>query len=136
MKKIVFALFLCALTAGSTCFAKQSISLLNGEWQVAEIYGQKNNDSDLMLGFNTKEHRIYGNSGCNTFFALISNASKKKISFGAMGATRMACHKDDNYKYTTAVSETAAYKIGKNNDTLELKNKKGEIVVRLTRTQK
>ena len=69
-------------------------------------------------------------------FALISNASKKKISFGAMGATRMACHKDDNYKYTTAVSETAAYKIGKNNDTLELKNKKGEIVVRLTRTQK
>lgn len=119
--------------AGNICQAKQNINSLYGEWRVYEINGAPNSNKKLMMGFNIKEHRIFGNAGCNTFFALIRNANGKKISFGQIGATRMSCPEGDNYEFTKSVSEVASYKINKAGNLVELKNKKGNTILKLVR---
>jgi len=45
----------------------------------------------------------------------------------------MSCPEGDNYEFTKSVSEVASYKINKAGNLVELKNKKGNTILKLVR---
>ncbi|MCZ4318166.1 META domain-containing protein [Aequorivita viscosa] len=70
-------------------------SITETHWVLETLEGQKVNAMQHgdKIGFtlHTNENRISGYSGCNRFFGNYSLKAGNRISFSAMGATKMAC---------------------------------------------
>lgn len=63
------------------------------------------------LEINTQDMKIYGNDGCNDYFASIVNLSETKISFGGIGSTRKMCRNMEiPERYMNALNKTNHYK--------------------------
>ena len=70
------------------------LSLFDTTWNLVEI-NQKPIDISKAkkiphIRFSTKEMKATGNNGCNSFFATFDTV-EERLSFGPVGATRMAC---------------------------------------------
>ncbi len=66
---------------------------LAGEWDVVAINGKQLENEQLpYMGFDVKEGRVYGHTGCNRLTGAIdTTAAPGVISFDAIGSTRMMC---------------------------------------------
>ncbi|MGG9972634.1 DUF4377 domain-containing protein [Ferruginibacter sp. SUN002] len=97
-------------------------------------------DSDTLkwIGDNKKSHirfdikakRIYGNDGCNSYFGSIKSIDDKKIQFGVIGGTLMACpdilNNSDN-KIRSLLEEVDGYTVSNKGKDIDLL--KGSTVV-------
>ena len=100
MKKVFVSLCMAATLWGmSSCASTKntfSLSSLGGEWNIIEINGSAvvpaPGQEFPFIGFDTKEGRVYGNSGCNRLMGSFDvNAKPGHIELGALGSTRMMC---------------------------------------------
>ncbi len=101
MKKIILAVIMlyglngCAEVSNNTT----KINLEDGKYKIKQIV--INNDSiniPKSATFNIDGDRIYGNSGCNSYFASFSRGVDN-ITIGAAGATRMYCANEEDNKF-------------------------------------
>lgn len=90
--------------------------LLNDIWALkaideVEIDAQLFN-KQLVIEINIPELKFSGNDGCNSLFGSIATLDENKLSFGSIGATKMACpNMELPTKYTQALEKTKTYKL-------------------------
>lgn len=104
---------------------------LNGEWIFTQACGQPViGDEPVRIIFNTEQHRIYGNNGCNTFNGTLLLEEGCAISFTDCLATTKACRPEvTDTNVMEALGQTAYYNVIRNNNegiTIELLNNNGE----------
>lgn len=106
---------------------------IDGEWSIVEVDGSKinanNSENAPFMGFNTKESRVYGSTGCNRLTgAVTADAKTGAINLSKMGSTRMMCaNMDTENKVLGALATVKTFKAkGK---TLQLCNESGKIVI-------
>ncbi len=122
MKKLFITMCMAgALAAMTSCGtarnAAATLDALDGEWKITEVEGQAlkavPGEKEAFIGFNVKEQRLYGCTGCNNLVGGI-NADPKQgaIDFGQTGSTRMMCaDMETENKVLAAMGKTAKYEI-------------------------
>jgi copper homeostasis protein (lipoprotein) len=99
-----------------TCGAVQPVTLEDTTWALLELKGKtitvKVNDKAPYLELNSKKASAYGFGGCNRFFGSYES-SGHALTFGAMGATRMACPEgmDEEQELFTLLGSITRYEI-------------------------
>ena len=99
-----------------TCGSVQRVTLEDTTWALLELKGKtitvKVNDKAPYLELNSKKASAYGFGGCNRFFGSYETAGHS-LTFGAMGATRMACPEgmDQEQELITVLGSTTRYEI-------------------------
>ena len=136
MKLFILSAFTFLFTACATTQKTTSPQAFYGEWDVVSIQGEKIVPSDKTpyLGFDVKEQRVYGFTGCNRLTGGINaeELSKGVADFSRMGSTRMACFEDKyETKFLSAMGEVA--KVKAKGKTLSLCNASGKVVVELVK---
>ena len=113
-------------------------STLSDEWTVTHI-GQEavseQNEQEAFIGFNAKEQKVYGCTGCNRFHGAYqadeNNASS--VSFQNIGSTMMMCRFMDNEeKILQALNATRSFRYTKK-DELTLLDEEGRTLLVLKR---
>jgi copper homeostasis protein (lipoprotein) len=101
---------------GKTCGHGEPITLDGTHWALFELNGKivtvGAGRETAYLELNAKKASAYGFAGCNRFFASYQT-SGSSLTFGAMGATRMACPEgmDREQELLTALGATSRYQI-------------------------
>jgi heat shock protein HslJ len=99
-----------------TCGGVQPVTLEDTTWALLELNGKtitvEVHDKAPYLELNSKKASSYGFGGCNRFFGSYET-SGASLTFGAMGATRMACPEgmDQEQELLTALGSTTRYEI-------------------------
>lgn len=125
MKKIIFMLAVAGLFFA--CDAKKSTTeagestptaSLDGNWELTYVAGTKmefNNlypDRKPFMLFNTKESKVSGNTGCNSFTGMLSSLSDGKIRFDeSMAMTKMFCPGDGENVFTQQLKQVNSFDI-------------------------
>lgn len=100
MKKYLFSFCMAAVACGlASCGTSRQAATLadvEGEWNVIEIDGSAvvpaSGQEFPFLGFDCREHRIYGHAGCNRLVGMLDASAKPgNIDFSGLGSTRMMC---------------------------------------------
>lgn len=100
MKKVFVSLCMASALIGlSSCASTKnaaSISSIGGEWNIIEVNGTAvvpaPGQEFPYIGFDTKDGKVYGNSGCNRMMGSFDvNAKPGTIDLGALASTRMMC---------------------------------------------
>lgn len=136
MKKNFFAVAASVAvmaSCGSTKVASD-MTALNGEWSIVEVNGTKINAEDSetapFLGFDAKESRLYGNTGCNMLTgALKADMKKGTIDFSQTGSTRMMCADMKTERLVLdALEKSTKFKVD-GSDKMTLNDKGGKTVI-------
>jgi len=99
-----------------TCGGMEPITLEDTTWALLELNGKTItvtvNDKAPYLELNSNKASAYGFGGCNRFFGSYET-SGRSLTFGAMGATRMACPEgmDQEQELFTVLGSTTRYEI-------------------------
>jgi heat shock protein HslJ len=99
-----------------TCGSMGPVTLEDTRWALLELSGEtinvEVNDKAPYLELNAKKASAYGFGGCNRFFGSYETAGKS-LTFGAMGATRMACPEgmDQEQELFTVLGTVTRYEI-------------------------
>jgi copper homeostasis protein (lipoprotein) len=99
-----------------TCGSMTKVALENTQWGLLELDGKpirvSSNDKAPYLELNSAKASAYGFGGCNRFFGSYE-ATERSLSFGTMGATRMACPEgmDQEQELFRALDATTRYEI-------------------------
>lgn len=99
-----------------TCGSVKPVTLEDTTWALLELKGKTItvdvNDKAPYLELNSKKASAYGFGGCNRFFGSYET-SGRALTFGAMGATRMACPDgmDQEQELMTILGSTTRYEI-------------------------
>ena len=107
------------------------ISLGNGEYKILEV---KINGNKMKIPKSAKFHidgdRIYGNSGCNSYFAGFSRGSDSILVSNA-GATKMYCanEEDNHFENNYLKHLDGEFKISGDDKNTKLQNKNMEITL-------
>lgn len=136
---LLFSLFGCKLfqRTGSDN-SVYNVRLLNSEVFQLENINDYQVDADLYSGnlptlsFHPKENKITGFAGCNRYFGTYE-LSGNSISFGMIGATKMACsHLDIEQKFLSGIGEQ---KFGWSieDEKLVLRNEKLVVIFRINK---
>ena len=90
MSKILF--LLCSLILISCANTADTVAeeLLDGDYRVTEIKGDKSLPRDIIFNFSPVGNRISGNAGCNRFSANYSQQGKN-LEFSTPMNTRKYC---------------------------------------------
>ncbi|MEG2573712.1 MAG: META domain-containing protein [Bacteroides sp.] len=100
MKKVFLSLAsacMCILLASCGCCKKAVSTTYNKRARnITEIAGKaisSTNGTNPSIGFDLKDKRIYGNSGCNRMMGSFSTDAAKpgSLNLGSIASTRMAC---------------------------------------------
>ena len=115
MKKLFYSAAI-ALASLSIIGCEKPKTDISGEWSLTTINGVKVNEADsVYLGFNTKEKRLYGMTGCNRVMGDIILDEGNKLSFDKLGSTRMACHNDSIERIVlVALPEVSSFSVKDN----------------------
>lgn len=102
---------------------KTNAALVETYWRLSELMGQpvvnKDNNKEIFMIINSKDNKVHGFSGCNTFNGMYSLTNETRISFSKCNTTLMACIDMSNEKELMEVLEkTDSYAIQE--DTLTL----------------
>ncbi len=141
MKKLFIAacaagMSLSLASCGTQRKAASTTAALNGEWKITTVEGQaiqaKPGEKEAFIGFDVKENRIYGNTGCNNLTGgLQADAKNGTISFGQTGSTRMMCaDMETEQKVLGAMGKIGKYEITADGK-LNFKTADGETVMTL-----
>ena len=111
--------------------------LLNGEWVVMEVNGEKvEGDDRPYFTFEATTGRYYGNNGCNTLNGTYLAESEGRLTLGE-GATTLRMCNDAPYEHiiNVALGQTVGYRITKSGreSILHLLSSKGRTVMLLKR---
>ena len=69
-----------------------SLADLGGhEWTLLELGRDQPLPEDVEISLVFKDDKVFGNSGCNSYFAGVVSPKPGELGFNGMGATRMAC---------------------------------------------
>ena len=99
-----------------TCGDMKPVTVEDTQWALLELSGKtitvKVNDKAPYLELNSKKASAYGFGGCNRFFGSYETAGQS-LTFGAMGATRMACPEgmDQEQELFTVLGSVTRYEI-------------------------
>jgi heat shock protein HslJ len=99
-----------------TCGGAQPVTVEDITWALLELNGKtitvEVNDKAPYLELNSKKASAYGFGGCNRFFGSYETTGKS-LTFGAMGATRMACPDgmDQEQEFLAAIGSITRYEI-------------------------
>lgn len=90
------AMAVSSLLLTSCHTAKEAVAVnenaMNGEWNIVEIQGNPvQAESQPFIGFDTKEGRVYGNSGCNQMMGAFTFSAPNHLELGDMASTMRAC---------------------------------------------
>jgi len=140
MKKMIWMVAVLATTLVACNKYNYNATNVFGEWDLAKINGQaivKTDDITMpFIGFNQQEDRIYGNTGCNSFFGtmVIDSTNVDAISFDNMGSTKMMCANmevEDEFLMTLGLVNNIEY----NAQELLLKDNANKTILRFERKQ-
>ena len=146
MRKLIIAACTAGLLAvmsscGTSRNAASSIKALDGEWKIITVNGQaltpQPGEKTAFIGFDVKENRIYGNTGCNNLVGgLQADAANKTITFGQSGSTRMLCpHMETEEIVLEAMGMVGKYDITDKNK-MSLMTADGKTVMTLEKRNK
>ena len=99
-----------------TCGSIKAMSLEDTYWALLELNGATiaptPNREAPYLELNSNKASAYGFGGCNRFFGSYQ-ASGRSLTFGDLGATRMACPEgmDQEQRFFAALASTTRYEI-------------------------
>lgn len=133
MKKIL--LIVVALYALNGCADMATndtkISLESGEYKIEKMV-INNNEIKIPdnVTLNIDDDRIYGNSGCNSYFAGFSRGVDD-ITIGVAGATRMYCANEEDNKFENMYLKNlnGDFKISGNNKRIKLDGKNMQLII-------
>lgn len=113
---------------------------LEGEWDVVELQGRpvpQEDDDVPFLGFDTKQGRLYGFTGCNRMTGTlhVEDMLSGKADFSRTGTTRMLCA-DDRYESVFLAALSDARTVTSQDGFLVLRDGSGKTVVRLARSNR
>jgi heat shock protein HslJ len=89
----IAAIALGAMMAGAGCSTSEEAAtpqLAGTTWRAETIMGRPVVESSVATITFEPDGRVHGGSGCNRYFGT-STVDGDRVSFGAMGATKMAC---------------------------------------------
>lgn len=125
MRKIIFMLAVTGILFA--CDAKKStteagestpIASLDGNWELTYVAGTKmefNNlypDRKPFILFNTKESKVSGNTGCNSFTGMLGSISDGKIRFDEnMAMTKMFCQGEGENTFLQQLKQVNSFDI-------------------------
>jgi heat shock protein HslJ len=118
---------------GKELAAMQS-PLIGTSWRAEDIGGRGVIDSAQTTITFDAEGRVAGSGGCNRYFGPVTVESST-ISFGDLGATRMACVPalmDQEQKFFDALSATRSYRFDDPGNTLVFLGEDGTMLVRFS----
>lgn len=87
------------------------IDLAKSHWKIASftlggvLYKPEEYDEVPNMRFDTKELKLYGNTGCNSFFANYVWVNDDKIEMRNSGMTRKICQFEDAMKFEQKLME-------------------------------
>ena len=115
----------------------QNFEFLNGTWKVSMIDGNKVDNDEMQLVFDMSEMKVHGNTGCNVLNGSIVTdmAHEGALSFQNMATTRMMCPDINQETALLVALEAAATVHPVDNNTVDLLNTHGNVVLRLVRAQ-
>lgn len=140
MKKLHMALMggVIALASCATVEKTMTLNDIEGEWNIVEAGGEtldtSKSETKPFIGFDLKQGRVYGSSGCNRIMNTIDkNAKAGTIDLQHMASTMMACpDMETERKVLDALTKAKSYrKAGKNK--VELCDANGKKVALLTK---
>lgn len=88
-----------------------SIDLGKNQWRIGsfslsgEVYEGKNLEQIPTMRFDTQEMKVYGNTGCNAFFANYIWMSDKVIEMRNSGMTRKMCASKESMRFEQKLME-------------------------------
>lgn len=96
MNRKIFFIAMAGMALLTSCQVTRhamSSSIIEGEWNITDVNGSAIKAANVpYVGFNTRENRVYGNSGCNKIAGSFDFKGKKgQIELGQMLSTMMAC---------------------------------------------
>lgn len=99
-----------------TCGSMTPVALENVYWALLELNGKPIVTSYATAPFlelNAAKRSAYGFGGCNRFFGSYEIGKNQMLTFGAIGATRMACPDNANQEQElfTVLGKTTRYDI-------------------------
>lgn len=113
MKKIILFSIVAILVG---CQSQNNL-VLNNQWKLIEMNGKnlKGEDVEITLTFNTSNHQVNGNGGCNQYFGgykLIDNA----VEISNLGSTKMFCAETANFEdeYFNTLKDKSDIKVTEN----------------------
>ena len=95
MKKIILFSIVAILVG---CQSQKNL-MLNNQWKLIELNGKNltGENVEITLTFNTSDHQVNGNGGCNRYFGgykLIDNT----IEISNLGSTKIFCAETGNFE--------------------------------------
>jgi copper homeostasis protein (lipoprotein) len=94
-------------------------SLTDTYWKLTELMGKAvtadNYNKEMFVKLLSKENKVQGNSGCNSFFGQYELGKMDRIKFSKMAGTMMACPKMELEPAFLKIFETADSYIIKDN---------------------
>lgn len=140
---LIFPLFLSGCFVLNLFDFGPSIDLGKNQWRISSfsldgvVYEDKNLEEIPTMRFDTQEMKVYGNTGCNTFFANYVWMSDKVIEMRGSGMTRKMCASEDSMKFEQKLMEEfdGEFEITEVETTTKEKNlvlKKDNLIINLT----
>lgn len=135
MRKIGFLIHLLLMTIFlNGCFLLNvfdfgpKINLAKNQWKIASFtlggshYEPLEYDEIPSMRFDTAELKLYGNTGCNSFFASYVWVGDDKIEMRNSGMTRKMCHSQVAMQFELKLMEEfdGEFKVTKEGDNLKL----------------
>ncbi len=134
MKKFTLLMLVAALV-GTACSTSKKVvadstALTANQWKIHLVYGEPTEGEEARtMGF--EEDRVYGNAGCNNYFAQYT-ISGNKLTFTGVGATgRLCANPGTEAAILKALNEVASFKA--DNKSATLYDASGKVVLELTR---
>lgn len=113
MKKVILFSIVAILVG---CQSQNNL-VLNNQWKLIEMNGKnlKGENVEITLTFNTSNHQVNGNGGCNQYFGgykLIDNA----VEIVNLGSTKMFCVETANIEqeYFNTLKDKSDIKVTEN----------------------
>lgn len=115
-----------------------NIDLGKNQWKISsftltgESFESKNLELTPFMRFDTKEFKVYGNTGCNTFFANYLWVTDKVIEMRNSGMTRRMCASENSMKFEQKLMEEFDGEFEVIEDGANLTLKKDTLTINLT----
>lgn len=115
-----------------------SIDLGKNQWRISSfsldgvVYEDKNLEQVPTMRFDIQDMKVYGNTGCNTFFANYIWMSDKVVEMRGSGMTRKMCASKQTMKFEQKLMEEFDGEFEITEDGKNLVLKKDTLIINLT----
>lgn len=117
MKKIVFVFLLLNLVMFSCKVnEEEQVTELNGTWKVIKLNGKDVSTKGATCFIDVVKKEAGGSSSCNTYGATLTlDENAKKIAFGSIVSTKIACENSIETDYYNALQKINSFDLSSSN---------------------